>query len=104
MRLVVLLPLIITFPVVANEEINCQKENRVYVPPPIAPRRLHLEEADIVFSFIVTKEGAVEDIELVNVSGDRRWVKSYSDALSKTKYKKPRKPYPQTCNYEVRFY
>ena len=103
MKITILLALIFAFPVVARSEINCQVENRVHSPPPRSPRRLHLQEADITFSFIVNKEGAVENIELVKVSGDRSWVNSYRDALSKTKYKKPRKPYSQTCMYEVRF-
>ena len=103
MKFLALIPLLFSISAYGETELNCDHSNILVSPLPKAPTVTELKVGSVILRFNINEGGMVEDIRVVETTGDKRWVDSFKRALQKRSYIKPTIPYEQVCKFSGEF-
>lgn len=87
----------------AFSEVSCPHRQGVYCPNVEAPRATELKQGKVKIQYRVQLDGSVSDIEVIESTGDPRWVIAVTSSVSMWRYKKPSKDYEQEFVFNAVF-
>ncbi|MBD2857714.1 TonB family protein [Spongiibacter sp. KMU-158] len=82
-------------------ESKCPHDQGIYCPDIEAPRVTELKEGTVQIKYTVLPSGSVSDIEVLESTGDPRWVQAVTGTVHLWKYKKSQKEYKQEFKFSA---
>jgi TonB family protein len=100
MRILIAILLTAPFSLVWAES-KCPHEHGIYCPVVEAPRVTELRAGTVLLQYLVLTDGSVENIEVIESTGDPRWVNAVINTVQTWKYDEPTKQYKQNFKFNA---
>ena len=85
----------------AVAESECPHDQGIYCPIVDAPRVTELREGSVQLRYVVQPSGLVGDIEVIDSTGDPRWVKAVKSTVLTWKYNRTNNAYEQEFEFNA---
>ena len=87
----------------ALAEPECPHKEGLYCPIVQPPRVTSLKEGTVWLSYTVLPDGSVGSIEILEATGDPRWIDAVKSTVQRWQYKKSEKEHKQQFVYHATF-
>lgn len=85
----------------AVAESKCPHDQGIYCPTVEAPRVTELKKGVVRLRYLVRSNGSVDNIEVVESTGDPRWIKAVMSKVLIWKYNSTDKAYEQEFEFSA---
>lgn len=82
---------------------KCPHDQGLYCPNIEAPRVTELREGAVKIKYLIEKNGSVSEVEVIESSGDPRWVEVVTRTVMTWKYRESNKAYEQEFEFNAVF-